>query len=203
VKSLLVIGLTGGIASGKSTVSKKLKEFGATIIDADLIAREVIKKNEPAWQRIKDYFGPGILLPSGEINRKALGNIIFNNAEARTFLNQVTHPEILKRCKDLINYYQGQGRDPIVLDVPLLIESGANAMVEKIWIAYCSKVTQIQRLMTRDGLNYSEALKRIEAQMPLEEKVKFADEVINTEGSLEETENQIKELWFKTFKKEN
>lgn len=196
-----VIGLTGGIASGKSTVSKKLIELGAVIVDADLISREVVNKGEHVWHKIIEYFGQSILLPSGQINRKALANIIFNNEEARLNLNRLTHPEILKRSKERIKYFQEKGKEPIIFDVPLLIESGAYNMVDKIWVVYCTKATQIQRLMARNGLSQAEAIKRVESQMPLEEKLRFADEIINTEGSLSETEARVEELWLKYFSK--
>ena len=192
---MLTVGLTGGIASGKSTVSSKLKDYGALIIDADQIAREVVKKNGSAWREIRDYFGVEVLLPSGEINRKVLGRIVFNNEEARQFLNEVTHPEILRRSENLIELYKKQDKDLVILDAPLLIESGAYTMVEKVWVVYCSKPIQIKRLMTRDGISWGDAVKRIETQMPLDEKLHYADEVINSEGDLEETEAQIKELW--------
>ncbi|HHU32097.1 MAG: dephospho-CoA kinase [Zhaonellaceae bacterium] len=197
-----VIGLTGGIASGKSTVSNKLRELGAVIVDADAISREVVKKDGPVWHKIKEHFGSSVLLPSGEINRKALGNIIFNNSEARNVLNSITHPEIFKRAKEKIKALQKSGSKVIVFDVPLLIESGYHTMVDKIWLVYCSKETQIKRLMTRNGLSREEAISRIESQLPLEEKLRYADEIINTEGSLSETEHQVQKLWFRYFSKE-
>jgi len=198
---MTVIGLTGGIASGKSTVAKKLKQLGAVIVDADLIAREVVKKEEKVWHKVVEYFGQDILLPSGEIDRGALAKIIFNDDEARCNLNKITHPEILKRAEEQINYWRNMGKSPIIFDVPLLIETGAYNMVDKIWVAYCPKTTQIQRLMERNGLSQEEARSRVESQMPLEEKLRFADEVINTEGSIEETEAQVEELWLRYFKK--
>lgn len=194
---MLVVGLTGGIASGKSTVSKKLESLGALIIDADLLAREVTKKGEPAWRKIVDYFGLEVLLPSGEINRKLLGSIVFKDSQARQYLNQVTHPIILERAAEAIKEGK-RGKAPlIVLDAALLIESGAYRLVDKVWLVYCSLTTQLERLMTRDNLTYEEALARVNSQMPLEKKLPYAHEVINTEGDLDSTMEQVEQLWKK------
>jgi dephospho-CoA kinase len=195
---MLVVGLTGGIASGKSTVSKKLVSLGAKLVDADQIAREVVRQGQPAWQEITTYFGRSILLESGEINRKTLAEIVFNNTEARAFLMHVTHPRILTRSAELIEEYrQDRGTKLIVLDAPLLIESGAHRLVDQIWVVFCSLETQITRLMARDNLSRGQALARIKAQMPLEEKLRYADEVINTEGTKAQTLEQVEKLWLK------
>ncbi|WP_227765343.1 dephospho-CoA kinase [Zhaonella formicivorans] len=195
---MLVVGLTGGIASGKSTVSKKLVSLGAKLVDADQIAREVVRQGQPAWQEITSHFGQNILLESGEINRKTLAEIVFNNSEARAFLMHVTHPRILNRSAELIEEYrQDRGTKLIVLDAPLLIESGAHRLVEQIWVVFCSLETQVRRLMARDNLSRGQALARIKAQMPLEEKLRYADEVINTEGTKAQTLEQVEKLWLK------
>lgn len=195
---MLVVGLTGGIASGKSTVSHKLRSLGAYVIDADLLAREVVKKGQPAWQKLVDYFGKEILLSSGEINRKLLGDIIFHDSQARQYLNQVTHPAILSKAAEEIRKGKEEGKAPlIVFDAALLIESKAYKLVDKIWLVYCRRETQLKRLMARDKLTYEQALARISAQMPMEEKLRFAHEVINTEESLQKTMEQVEKLWEK------
>lgn len=195
---MLVVGLTGGIASGKSTVSNKLRDLGAYVIDADLLAREIVRKGQPAWHKIVDYFGVEVLLPSGEINRKLLGNIVFHNSQARHYLNQVTHPAILAKAAEEIHRVKEAGKAPlIVLDAALLIEAKADKLVDQIWLVYCRLATQLERLMARDNLTYEQAMARISSQMPLEEKLRYAHEVINTEGSLRETMEQVEKLWEK------
>ncbi|MDS1030752.1 dephospho-CoA kinase [Bacillota bacterium LX-D] len=195
---MLVIGLTGGIASGKSTVAKKLESLGAKLTDADQISREIVRKGQPAWQEIIRYFGENILLDSGEINRKALANIIFSDLEARAFLNSITHYRIKQIAREQIDTYRREKKVKlIVLDAALLIETGLNQEVEQIWLAACSQETQIKRLMARDNLNYGQAIARIKSQMPLKEKLDYADIIINTEGTIEYTLEQVENLWAK------
>ncbi|MEI4789166.1 dephospho-CoA kinase [Bacillus sp. FJAT-53060] len=174
----IVIGLTGGIASGKSTVSQVIKEQGIRVVDADVIAKEAVSKGTPALQHIFQTFGEDVLLPNGELNRQQLGAIIFSDEEKRKQLNAIVHPEVrkemLKRRDEGIN----QQETFIVLDIPLLFESQLENLVDRIIVVYTTPELQLSRLMKRNDLSEEEALNRIRAQQPLEEKCKKADRVI-------------------------
>ncbi|SNS85168.1 dephospho-CoA kinase [Anaerovirgula multivorans] len=190
------IGLTGGIASGKTTVSNTLRELGAVIIDADKIAREVVEKGKPAYVDIVSYFGEEILLKNDQLDRKKLGSIVFSNPCHLEKLNQFTHPRIFKAIDKKINYYkQNQSNRVIILDAALLIETDLKNKVDEVWIVVVPKILQIQRLMERDGLSFEEANQRIKSQMPTEKKIPFADRLINNSGDLEELIKQVKKIW--------
>ena len=190
----LVIGLTGGIASGKSTVSNMLKEMDITVIDADVEARLAVEKGEPAYQKIVAEFGQDILLPGGEIDRQKLGSIIFHNAEKRQLLNGMVHPEVRKRMKDQAEAAMERGEQVIVLDIPLLFESKLTFMVEKTILVFVDRAVQLQRLMERNNLTLEDAEARVNSQMPLAEKVALADAVIDNNGTVEETREQLIEI---------
>ncbi|MGB9809751.1 MAG: dephospho-CoA kinase, partial [Caldanaerobacter sp.] len=175
-----VVGLTGGIGSGKSTVSRILSGLGAKIIDADLVSREIMSKGQEAYNEIVDYFGEGILDERGEIDRKKLGLIVFGNEQKLKKLNEITHPKIIEKIKAMIVEAKKEGNYRlIVVDAALLIETGLYQMMDEIWMVVVDIETQIKRIMARDGFSYEEALKRIRSQMPLEEKIKYADFIIN------------------------
>ena len=185
---VVIAGLTGGIASGKSTVSAFLENAGAVIVDADKIAREVVQKNRPAWQEIIRSFGRSILLPDGEINRILLGDIIFNDPAQKQLLNRITHPEVIaETATRLAEIEKNQPDSIVILDVPLLIESGMNNGLSDIIVVYVPEPVQIQRLMIRDALTQAPALARIRSQMPIEEKKRIAKIVIDNSGSRENT----------------
>uniref|UniRef100_UPI0013BE988C dephospho-CoA kinase n=1 Tax=Carboxydothermus ferrireducens TaxID=54265 RepID=UPI0013BE988C len=188
---LPVIGLTGGIASGKSTVSRILQELGFAIIDADRIARDILTPGHPAYQKVIDTFGKNILTEDGQIDRAKLGKIVFGNREKLLVLNSITHPEVLKEIRKKIKELTSSGIDWIVLDIPLLFEAKMTSLVDEIWVVYVPEEEQLKRLMARNGFSRDEALARIRAQMPLEEKVKLADVVIDNSGSIESTREQI------------
>jgi dephospho-CoA kinase len=190
----LVIGLTGGIASGKSTVSNMLKEMTITVIDADVEARLAVEKGEPAYQKIVAEFGVDIVLTGGDIDRQKLGSIIFHNAEKRQLLNSIVHPEVRKRMNDQIEAARFRGEQVIVLDIPLLFESKLTHMVEKTILVYVDREIQLKRLMERNDLSMEDAEARIKSQMPLSEKVALADAVINNNGSITETKKQVIEV---------
>lgn len=187
----LVVGLTGGIASGKSTVSNMLKEKGVTVIDADLEARLAVEKGEPAYHEIVSYFGREILFEDGTINRAKLGAIIFNDEEKRLKLNSIVHPDVRKRMLDKRDKAIANGENLIVMDIPLLIESKLTYMIDKILLVYVDETTQLKRLIERNHFSEDEALSRINSQMPLKEKVSLSDAVINNNGTIEETRNQL------------
>jgi dephospho-CoA kinase len=190
----LVIGLTGGIASGKSTVSNMLKAMDITVIDADVEARLAVEKGEPAYQKIVASFGDDILLAAGEIDRQKLGSIIFHNAEKRQLLNSIVHPEVRKRMRDQVEAARGRGEQVIVLDIPLLFESKLTHMVEKTILVYVDRGVQLQRLMERNDLAWEDAEARVNSQMPLAEKVALADAVIDNNGTVAETREQLCEI---------
>lgn len=196
---MLFVGLTGGIASGKGVVSEILKSLGACIIDADLIARELVKPGLPAWQEIVEKFGRGILSEDGSINRKLLGSKIFKDPAKRKLLNSILHPKIFEEVERQRREIERKDPDAIVIfDVALLIETKAYKHVDAVILVYADRELQIKRLMERDGFTETEALERIRAQMPAEEKKKYADYLIDTSKPYEDVKRQtvdiVKEL---------
>jgi dephospho-CoA kinase len=187
----LSIGLTGGIASGKSTVSSMLKELGFPVIDADQIAREVVKPGEEAYKSIVETFGRDILLENGEINRPKLGSIIFHDQEKRALLNKIVHPFVRRRMNEQKKALFEKGEKAVIMDIPLLFESKLTHMVDKTILVYVDADVQLKRLMRRNGLTEKEAQARISSQMPLFQKVPLADAVINNNGTIEETRKQL------------
>ncbi len=187
---MLIAGLTGGIASGKSTVSAFLEDAGAVIVDADKIARDVVRKDQPAWREIVGAFGRSMLLPDGEINRTLLGEIIFNDPVKKQALNRIVHPGVFaETAARLAEIEKKQPNAVVILDVPLLIESGMDSGLSDIIVVYVPESVQIQRLMDRDALTQAQALARIRSQMPIEEKKLRATIVIDNSGSRENTRN--------------
>jgi len=191
----VVIGLTGGIASGKSIVSAKLKELGAAVIDADLLARDVVRKGEIAYNKIVQCFGEDILLPGGDIDRKKLGNIVFSDKEKLALLNSITHPEIINRMKERIQELKAEGAKVIVVDAAILIEMGLHKYVDSVWVLSVDRETQMKRLVERDKFNYREAENRINSQFTNEVRKKYADVVIDNSKPIEEVEKRLEELW--------
>ncbi|NWN95931.1 MAG: dephospho-CoA kinase [Bacillus sp. (in: Bacteria)] len=189
-----IIGLTGGIASGKSTVSNMLKTKGFTIVDADIAARKVVEPGELAYEQIIEAFGEGILLQDLTLDRKKLGALIFADEALRMKLNSIVHPAVrawMTREKDRAIE---NGKKTVFLDIPLLFESRLTYMVERTILVYVDEETQLKRLMTRNGLSEKEAQMRIRAQMPLSGKKALADAVLDNNGSLEETKQQLEKI---------
>ncbi|KQL37965.1 dephospho-CoA kinase [Bacillus sp. FJAT-25509] len=189
-----IFGLTGSIASGKSTVSNFLKELNVPIVDADIIAKEVVEIGQPAYKKIIEAFGSEILLESGEINRSFLGSIIFNNKEKRLQLNEIVHPEVRREMKEQADRYIKQGESLVILDIPLLYEGNSIELVEKVIVVTVSEENQLKRLMNRNGLSKEDALLRIASQIPVKEKAARADYVIDNNGDIEDTKRQVKDL---------
>ncbi|WP_078555455.1 dephospho-CoA kinase [Bacillus alkalicellulosilyticus] len=187
----MIIGLTGGIASGKSTISAYFLEKGIPVIDADKIAREVVEPGEKTLEKLVTAFGQEILEVDGTIARKKLGEIIFNDETERLKLNSIIHPAIRTRMVEKKEELLQKGHSHIVYDIPLLFESNLTHMVEKVILAYVDEQVQLERLQLRDNSSKEEALRRIHSQMPLKDKVVLADEVINNNGSIEETKEQV------------
>jgi len=191
----MIIGLTGGIATGKSTVSNMLRARGAAIVDADQVAREVVEPGEPALQEIVRRFGPEILNEDGALNRKKLGEIVFADPARRKELEAITHPAIRARMRERVAALAAEDPDRlIVADIPLLFEGGLQRQYECVLLVYVPREIQKERLMKRDGLTEAEAEKRLAAQMDIEEKKRLADYVIDNRGTLAETERQVDEF---------
>ncbi|MCM3704759.1 MULTISPECIES: dephospho-CoA kinase [Cytobacillus] len=187
----LTVGLTGGIASGKSTVSSLLIEKGYTVIDADIEARLAVEKGEEAYQDIVRHFGDRVLLDDGSINRAELGSIIFHDEKERQVLNSIVHPAVRKRMTAKKEQAISRNEQLIILDIPLLFESKLQYMCDKTLLVYADEDIQLKRLMQRNQLSENEAMARIQSQMPLRDKKVLADAVIDNNGTIEETEKQL------------
>lgn len=200
----LILGLTGGIATGKSTVAEKLKTLGASLIDFDRIARDVVRPEKPAWKDIVGYFGKQVLNPDRTLDRKQLSEIVFNDLEKRKKLESFTHPRIHEAFVKQVDQIAAMDPNAIIqVDIPLLIELNLQYMFHKVLVVYIPREMQIDRLIKRDGLKRDEAIKIINAQLPIDEKKKYADYIIHNEQSLEETYRQVEDLWneLKDFQK--
>jgi dephospho-CoA kinase len=184
------IGLTGSIATGKSTVSRMLAELGAEIIDADKIAYDAVLKGKPAWRKIIDYFGEGVLLRSGEIDRKALGDIIFNSSDKKNVLNSIVHPEVFREMGRQVIEAAKKPEAVIILDVPLLIESGMHKGMSDVILVYTPEDVQLKRLMARDNIISADAMAKIRSQMSVEEKKRHATIIIENSYTIKETNEQ-------------
>lgn len=193
----MVIGLTGNIGSGKSTVSRRLAELGAEVIDTDRVSRDVVAAGTPGLEKIVREFGPGVLNHDGELDRARMAALVFENPEARARLEAIIHPEVIGVVSRRISEYREcSGSAPLlVVEVPLLIESGMHRMMDEIWVVTVDRNTQVKRVMDRSGLSGEEVVKRIKAQMPQEEKCKYAHRVIDNSGSIEETIRQVDAIW--------
>ncbi|AAP28517.1 MULTISPECIES: dephospho-CoA kinase [Bacillus] len=190
----VVIGLTGGIASGKSTVSQMFRELSIPVIDADIIAREVVEKGKPAYNKIVEVFGTEVLQEDGELDRPKLGSVVFYNEEKRLQLNKIVHPAVREEMNRQKEMYIKEGMQAVVLDIPLLFESKLTSLVDRVLVVAVKPHTQLERLMKRNNFSEEEATARIQSQMPLEEKVKNADEVINNDGTIMGTKTQLQAI---------
>jgi len=195
-RSGLVVGLTGGIASGKSAVARMFQELGAHVIDADQLAREVVAPGTPGWREVVKAFGQEYLLPDASLDRKKLARRVFSHPQEKAKLEAIIHPRILelrqKRTQEILE------KDPqavIIFDVPLLIEKGLQDRVDRVVVVWVPRKLQIKRLMERDGLSRLEAEERLRNQLPLDEKLKYAHHVIDNSGTLQETRSQVEALY--------
>jgi dephospho-CoA kinase len=188
---MLEVGLTGSIAVGKSYVCEVLGELGAFVLDADQTAREVVAPGTPGWQLIIERFGSNILLPNNEIDRAKLGAIVFADETKRQLLNSIVHPLVIETQNDWLRQRAEENAGGIaVVDAALMIESGGYRRFDKIIVVWCDALIQLHRLMTRNNLSEAEALKRINAQMPQEEKKRYADYTIDTSEGFDATRRQ-------------
>jgi dephospho-CoA kinase len=190
-----VIGLTGGIGSGKSTVSGFLAELGAVIIDADRVGHEVLSTSSQVRRELLATFGWQIIAPSGEVDRKKLAEIVFQDPQSLSQLNQIMHPRMYDMVKAQLEGYRKQGVGVVVLEAPLLIEANWTSLVDEVWVTVASESTVLQRVKEKFGLSEQECLARMHCQLPSDERVKHADVIINTDCDLGELKAKVKELW--------
>jgi dephospho-CoA kinase len=186
-----LVGLTGGIASGKTTVAKIMKRLGAAIVDADALSREVVEPGRDAWKAIVDTFGAEVLRPDQTLDRQKLRAVIFNNSTARKKLESIIHPRVRALAEERINQQAAAGYELVVYEVPLLFEGNLHEWLRPVVLVACDADVQRQRLQQRDRLTPEEAQKHIDAQMSLEEKRRLADYVIENDGDLESLERQV------------
>jgi dephospho-CoA kinase len=197
----LLLGVTGGIATGKSTVSKMLEELGSPIIDFDVLARDVVEPGKPAYEQIVAFFGEQVLADDGTLDRKKLSDIVFKDMEKRKKLESFTHPQIGVEFFNQVTEIAAADPNAIIqVAVPLLIEVNLQHLFHKILLVHTPRETQIERLVVRDGISEAEAGRILDAQLPIDEKLGYADFVIRNETSLEETRKQVQELWEKLKK---
>lgn len=194
-RPFLLVGLTGGIGSGKSTVSVMLQALGCVLLDADVLARQVVEPGQPALAEIVSEFGRGVLGPDGRLDRKALGAIVFADAARRTRLEAITHPRIRERlARRLAELEEQTFRGLVVFDAAVMIESGHHRTMDRLVVVVADEATQLARVQAREGMGREEALARIRSQMPLSEKAKLADYVIDNSGDRAGTEAQVRRV---------
>ena len=192
------IGITGGIATGKSTVTNIIKKTGYIVIDADKIARDVVEKNKPAYMELVDFFGEDILAKDRNIDRKKLGSIIFGDESLRKKLNEIVHPYVFQSIREEISKY-GEMEKLIFLDIPLLIEELDNFKKHKIyfdeiWLVYIDKKTELNRLMKRDSIDENKALDKINSQISIEMKKEYVNRILDNRGNIKDLEEQIDKI---------
>ncbi|HZJ57098.1 MAG TPA: dephospho-CoA kinase [Clostridia bacterium] len=196
-----IIGLTGGIAAGKSRVSKILSKLGAKVIDADIIAREIVAKESPAWKKIRDEFGLGYFQADGELNRRKLGELVFSHRHALQRLNHIVHPAIRNNIIDRLDELKIQNYTGIVvIDAALLLEVGWDDIADEVWVVDAPLEMRITRLMDRDGLSRDGALKRMDSQMSQEDKNAKADRIILNDSDMDNLRSQVDRAWNQTLK---
>ena len=190
---MIRIGLTGGIATGKSYVVRRLRDAGVPVIDADVLARDAVAPGTPGLAAVVERFGPDVLAPTGELDRARLGEVVFRDDAARRDLENIIHPVVRR---GIAEFFEHLPRDThaAAADIPLLYETHRERHFDKIVVVACASETQIARVMTRDGLSREAAERRVAAQLPIEEKVRRADFVIRTDGPYAETDAQIARL---------
>ena len=195
-RRFLLVGLTGGIATGKSTVSEILRQLGCEIIDADRLARDVVEPEQPAWKQIVAEFGGGVVTAEGALDRKKLGAIVFADPERRKRLEAITHPAIRARFQARLDELASQGFAGIVVfDAPVMIESGNYKNMDRLVVVVTDDATQAARLQERDGTDEAEGRRKIASQMPLAEKAKLADYVIDNSGDREATAAEVRRVF--------
>ncbi len=197
----VLLGVTGGIASGKTTVAQMLGQLGAWLIDFDLLSRVVVEPGKPAWRDITAYFGERVLLQDKTLDRKKMAEIVFRDSEKRKKLESFVHPRIYEEFRRLVKEYAAKDSNIIIqVVVPLLLEENLQHLFDKILLVYIPEEMQIGRLMKRDRVSREMALTMVRSQFPVEGKRTYADFIVDNSGSLEETKRQVEEVWEKLKK---
>ena len=192
---MLVIGLTGGIGTGKSEAASHMVSLGAALIDADVVGHEAYRPQAEAWRQVVEAFGEGILQPNGEIDRRSLGSIVFSDPDQLARLNGIMHPLMARMVQEKIEALRGVGEDVVVVEAALLFEAGWNSLVQEVWVTDASEDVVIHRLAQRNGMSEEEARKRLASQMSRTERLDRADLVIDNSGDIAEMKRAIDELW--------
>ena len=192
---MLVIGLTGGIGTGKSEAASHMVSLGAALIDADVVGHEAYRPQAEAWRQVVEAFGEGILQPNGEIDRRSLGSIVFSDPDQLARLNGIMHPLMARMVQEKIEALRGVGEDVVVVEAALLFEAGWNSLVQEVWVTDASEDVVIHRLAQRNGMSEEEARKRLASQMSRTERLDRADLVIDNSGDIAEMKSAIDELW--------
>lgn len=193
---MILVGLTGGVACGKSSVARLFQDCGAILIDADVLARTVVERGKPALKDIARIFGKKALLPDGTLNRQALAKIVFGSPAKLKKLNAIVHPRVAREQARMTREIAGQEPQVVVIyDAPVLIEAGAHARMDKVIVVSADEPTQMKRLHNRNHLSKTEALRRIKSQIPLEKKIKLADYVVDGTLSYEQTKHEVQRIY--------
>lgn len=190
-----IIGLTGNIACGKSTVLRRLAELGAEVIDADLVVHALMEPGQPVWTAVREGFGPGVIAPDGRIDRRALAAIVFSDPAELLRLEEMSHPAVRVQIMAQVDEAAQRGVGAIVIDAIKLFEGGLADHCDEVWVVTCDPAQQLARLMARNGFDEAEARRRIDAQPPQSEKVARADVVINNSGAIEATRARVDKAW--------
>ena len=192
---MLVIGLTGGIGTGKSEVSRILRELGAEVIDADRVGHEAYRPHSQAWREVIDAFGEEVVQPTGEIDRKRLGAAIFNDPEARAKLNAIMHPRMADMIREKVLQLREQGVEVAVVEAAVLVEAGWGPLFDEIWVTSSGEKAVVERLRQRNNLSEDEIRSRIYSQMPSEERAAHASVLVQNSGSLDDLQREVESLW--------
>jgi dephospho-CoA kinase len=192
---MFVIGLTGGIGTGKSQVAMVLGDLGADVIEADRLGHEVYRPQTDGWREVVETFGPEVLTPDGEVDRGKLGAAVFGDAEALGRLNAITHPRIRRMIQERIGRLGEMGREVVVVEAALLLEAGWRPLVDEVWVTVAAGQRVVRRLRDRNDLSEKAVLERVRAQMPQDERARAADVIIENDGSLEDLRGQVEALW--------
>lgn len=195
IRGMLVIGLTGGIGSGKSEVARLLERLGAAVISADLVGHQAYTPHSEIWREVVREFGDDILQPSGEIDRKRLGAIVFTDPASLERLNGIMHPRMARMVADRIEQLRQAGAPVVVVEAALLFEAGWNTLVNEVWVTDSPEETVVGRLKARNGLDEAEALKRVRSQMSRTDRLARSDVVVDNSGDVAALERTVRELW--------
>lgn len=200
VRKTLVVGLTGGAATGKTTVAGMFQDLGAKVISADEVVHRMLERGSDVWRQVRQEFGEEVLTPDGNIDRVRLGDLVFREKGKRTRLEAIIHPPVIEYLQREAECFRESGQGVLILEIPLLIEVGALHLVDKVLVVTAEQESQISRLEKRYGIGREEAILRISSQLPLAEKVRHADWVISTEGTLDSTKKQVERVWYEAQK---